>query len=86
MARKMLNCKEVGLRLQSYLDGELDEKRMEQIRAHLEDCVNCGLEFDAFQKIKRDLTAQSVPADSAALARLREFSEQIATRAAETTQ
>jgi len=77
----MMSCKEVGLRLQSYLDGELDEKRMGQIRAHLEDCVHCGLEFEAFEKIKRDLSAQSVPADSAALARLREFSEQIATKA-----
>ncbi len=57
---------------------------MAQIRAHLEDCVVCGLESEAFERIKRDLSAQSVPADSEALTRLREFSEHIATRAAET--
>ena len=79
---KKLNCREVGLRLQSYLDGELDDARIEQIRAHLDDCVACGLEADAFVKIKKDLTAQAVPADSAALARLREFSSQIAANAA----
>lgn len=79
---KKLNCREVGLRLQSYLDGELDAARAEQIRAHLDDCVACGLEADAFVKIKKDLGAQSVPADSDALARLREFSSQIASNAA----
>ena len=73
-----LNCREVGLRLQTYLDGELDDARMEQIRKHLDDCVDCGLEYDTFSKIKRSLNAQTVPADSDALARLRAFSERIA--------
>lgn len=79
---KKLNCREVGLRLQSYLDSELDDDRMEQLRAHLDDCVACGLEADAFTKIKKDLNAQAVPADSQALSRLRQFSEQIAANAA----
>lgn len=78
---KKLNCREVGLRLQSYLDGELDEERMDQIRSHLADCVACGLEADAFVKIKKDLNAQSVPSDSQALARLRQFGEQISANA-----
>jgi len=78
MAVKKTNCREVGLRLQTYLDGELDDDRMEQIRQHLDDCVDCGLEFDTFSKIKRSLSAQAVPADSDALARLRSFSEKIA--------
>jgi len=81
MVKKSLNCREVGLRLQSYLDGELDDGRMEQIRSHLNDCVACGLEADAFVAIKRDLSAQTVPADSDALSRLRMFSEDIAMNA-----
>jgi len=81
MAKKMMNCKDVALRLQTYLDGELDEARMEQIRAHLDACVACGLEADVFANIKKDLTAQAVPADSDALARLRAFSARIAEEA-----
>lgn len=76
--KKTLNCREVGLRLQSYLDGEIDPERADQIRAHLDDCVACGLDADAFVKIKKDLSALTVPADSDALSRLREFGAQIA--------
>lgn len=82
MATRNVNCKEVARRLQSYLDGELNEDRMEQIRAHLDDCVSCGLEFETFKKIKMGLNAQALPSDSDALARLRAFSERISTEAA----
>ncbi len=81
MAQKMMSCRDVALRLQTYLDGELDETRMEQIRAHLDACVDCGLEADVFADIKKDLAAQAIPADSDALARLREFSARIAEEA-----
>ena len=77
MAQKSTNCKEVALRLQSYLDAELDEDRMEQIRDHLNECLNCGLEFEVFSDIKKDLAGKSIPADSDALARLREFSARL---------
>lgn len=77
MASK-INCREVGRRLQSYLDGELDDNRMEQIKAHLDDCVHCGLEADVFTAIKTDLAKLSVPAESDALQRLREFSSRVA--------
>lgn len=77
MVNKSLNCREVGLRLQSYLDGELDEARMEQISEHLDDCVACGLEASAFVEIKKELAMLQVPDDSDALARLRDFGAQI---------
>ncbi len=76
MASK-INCREVGRRLQSYLDGELNNDRMEQIKAHLDACVHCGLELDVFAAIKTDLSKLSVPADSDALQRLREFSTRV---------
>ena len=78
---KTLTCRDVALRLQTYLDGELDESRMEQIRSHLDACVDCGLEADVFADIKRDLSAKTIPADSDALARLRDFSARIADEA-----
>ena len=77
MVSTKMNCREVGLRVQSYLDGELDERRMNGIRAHLAACVDCGLEADVFLKIKTDLAQTAHPTDVEALTRLREFSEQI---------
>ena len=76
MAQKM-SCRDVALRLQTYLDGELDDARMDKIRAHLDACVGCGLEQEVFEDIKRQLSAQAIPADSAALERLRDFSAKI---------
>ncbi len=74
MTAKKISCTEVARRLQSYLDGELDDDRMAQIRAHLDACVHCGLDEEVFSAIKSDLNALSAPAESGALARLREFS------------
>ncbi len=79
MATKMMSCREVGLRLQSYLDGELDERRMEQIRAHLDVCTDCGIEASVFEQVKADLAAHAPKSDPAALDRLRKFSEEIST-------
>lgn len=81
MAQKINNCKEVALRLQTFLDGELDDNRMEQIRAHLDACIDCGFEADAFREIKKDLGSLAKPIDSDALTRLREFSARIANEA-----
>lgn len=81
MAAKKTNCREVAIRLQSYLDGELDSERMEQIKAHLDACVDCGLEHDVFDAIKTDLSTLAVPAESDALARLRDFSSRISEEA-----
>ncbi len=75
---KKINCREVALRLQTYLDGELDESRMSQIEQHLNDCVACGLEEEVFAAVKADLLALQRPADSDALERLREFSSRVA--------
>ena len=81
MAARTINCRDVGLRLQSYLDGELDSSRMAGIRAHLDACVDCGLEADVFRKIKADLSGCAPATNSAALERLREFSDRIADEA-----
>lgn len=79
MGLSKYKCREVGLRLQTYLDGELDEKRAAAIRAHLDDCVDCGLEAEVFQQIKTELSQIEPRVDEAALQRLRNFSAQIVT-------
>ena len=38
---KKLNCREVGLRLQSYLDGELDAMQSAAMQNHLGTCPAC---------------------------------------------
>jgi len=77
MSNNTMTCRDVALRLQSYLDGELDADRMGRIEAHLEACVDCGLEADVFTRIKNDLAQQVRPVNAEALARLRAFSEEI---------
>jgi anti-sigma factor (TIGR02949 family) len=83
MSNKTMSCRDVALRLQTYLDGELDDSRMERIQAHLDACVDCGLEADIFTSIKNDLQRQVSPVNSNAMARLREFSEQISQHSAD---
>lgn len=78
MSNKTMSCRDVGLRLQTYLDGELDAERMERIKTHLDACVECGLEADVFTSIKNDLANQARPVSAEAIARLRAFSDQIA--------
>ena len=78
MAPKKITCREVGLRIQSYLDGELGPEWMERISAHLDVCEHCGIEADVFRQIKADLAAQAPATDDAALERLRQFSQNIA--------
>ena len=78
MSNKTMNCRDVALRLQTYLDGELDAERMERIQTHLDACVECGLEADVFTSIKNDLASQARPVNAEAIARLRAFSAQIA--------
>lgn len=74
---KKINCRDVALRLQSYLDEELDEDRMVQIEMHLADCVECGLEEEVYRAVKKDLKTLSSPSDSDAMERLRQFSSRI---------
>ncbi|MBT8208857.1 MAG: zf-HC2 domain-containing protein [Acidimicrobiales bacterium] len=85
MSVKKMNCREVGRRLQTYLDGELTDDRIEAIKQHLDACSRCGLEADVFNQIKADLAGISPTPDAAALRRLREFTEQIAQNASSQT-
>ena len=81
MLKRKMNCQEVALRLQTYLDDELDSARLDRLRDHLDACVNCGLDQDAFRQIKADLANCAPGTDEAALSRLREFSARISEHA-----
>ncbi|MGI9606122.1 MAG: anti-sigma factor family protein [Acidimicrobiales bacterium] len=77
MAPRTISCRDVGLRLQTYLDGELDAQRMEQISAHLDACIDCGLEADVFRRIKEQIAAESISTDPTIIERLRDFSRRL---------
>jgi anti-sigma factor RsiW len=71
-----INCRQVGKRLQRYLDGEIDDLTARRIMHHLEDCRRCGLEAAEYAAIKASLAQRDGVADEA-VARLREFGERL---------
>lgn len=76
--QRSMTCEEVGRRLQHYLDGELDERRATRLAAHLADCRRCGLEADAYERIKQSLSQRREALPDDALERLRDFGSRLA--------
>lgn len=42
-----MKCENVKLKLNRYLDGELDEKSENEIKQHLSECEKCSAEFQS---------------------------------------
>jgi anti-sigma factor RsiW len=82
--RTGLTCRQVGRLLQSHLDGELDDLRARRVAAHLDDCLRCGLEAEAYRALRSALRRR-LPVDPDQLARLREFAAHLAAGHHETT-
>ncbi len=72
-----LNCMQVGRRLQSHLDGEVDDLTARRIKLHLEDCRRCGLEVATYTEIKACLTRRGESIPDSALVRLRSFGQRL---------
>ena len=72
-----MSCAQVAELLQTYLDGELDTMRTSALHAHLEDCVRCGLEAAAYERIKACLALRGAIEDDGSLVRLRQFAAQL---------
>lgn len=75
--RTRLSCREVGRLLQTHLDGELDEERSRLVADHLDDCLRCGLEVEAYQALRASL-ARHGSVDPGRLERLRDFGARLA--------
>jgi anti-sigma factor RsiW len=73
-----MDCAQVGALLQHFLDGQLDAPRAARLRAHLDDCLRCGLEADTYRRIKRALADHRSPVPAASLERLEEFGRRLA--------
>jgi anti-sigma factor RsiW len=72
-----VNCREVGKVLQSYLDDDVEADFADKIAKHLEACKECGLEVETYRQIKTALAAKLPEVDTAAIARLRSFGDQL---------
>jgi anti-sigma factor RsiW len=73
-----MNCLQVRRVLQSYLDGETDERTVRRVAAHLEDCRRCGLEAAVYREIKAALARREAP-DSDAVRRLHQYGRSLVT-------
>ncbi len=73
-----MDCHQVGLLLQHYLDGHIDADRARRIEAHLEECRRCGMEADVYERIKATLAAHRPEVPTESVDRLREFGERLA--------
>lgn len=75
--RRLMECRRVARRLQSYLDGELPAMDAATIAAHLEICRHCGMEAATYQTLIDSLRTLDVPPDPAALQRLARFADEL---------
>jgi len=50
-----MECDEVRPRLDAYLDGELPETERVPLRAHLQDCPDCGPEMASLERLRDDI-------------------------------
>ncbi len=73
-----MECHEVAEVLQTYLDGLVDERSARRIEEHLEECRRCGLEIEAYERIKASLAGRRAELPSESVHRLREFGERLA--------
>ncbi|HHF51774.1 MAG TPA: hypothetical protein ENL46_03705, partial [Candidatus Aminicenantes bacterium] len=48
-----MNHDEIKKLISAYHDGELPEKKMEEVRKHIESCPECHRDLDTFQHIDR---------------------------------
>lgn len=73
--KEQLNCRQVGMLLQSYLDGETEPGAHEAVAKHLDACRDCGLEAGFYERIKVALAEpEEGELDPATVERLRQFS------------
>jgi anti-sigma factor RsiW len=71
-----MDCEHVGIVLQHYLDGELDDRTASLVAAHLDACRRCGLEADLYRDLKAAIARRSDPPEDS-LTRLREFGHRL---------
>ena len=78
-----IGCTRTLLKLQEYLDGDLDEVTAEKILGHLDACERCGLRAEAYTAIKESLARRRSRDDDEVgpmVNRLRDFAGSLMTQ------
>ncbi len=81
MFRPGMSCKKMMKVIQSYLDGEVDEKVARKVAKHLNACVDCDEESTVFKNIKKSLANKPEHISPEILSSLTEFTKNIASKA-----
>jgi anti-sigma factor RsiW len=69
-----MNCREISIKLSSYLDHALDGKQRSQVRQHLNACMSCEAELEqlgSLRQMMRDHARVQAPDDLALQIRMR---------------
>ncbi len=75
-----MGCREVGRLLQPFLDDEIDDPRVVDVADHVDACLGCGMEADAYRWLKAAIAGVARADDPRQLQRLQVFAEALATR------
>ena len=59
-----MNCNEVSARLSEFLDGELDSISNEQLSLHIDSCVSCNNELEAYRRMGVWMREVEIPVDT----------------------
>ncbi len=62
--------------LQSYLDGEVDQRTAQRVSSHLRVCRRCGMKADTYRAIKTSI-ARTGEVDELTRRRLEEFAHRV---------
>lgn len=73
-----LSCREVGLLMQRFLDGEIDDDvQVRALVAHLDVCPPCEHEVEVYRSIKESLERGRPPVDAEVVERLRAYGRRL---------
>lgn len=70
-----MDCRAVGRLLQAFLDGEVGDGWATAVAEHLDACLDCGIEADAYRWLKAVLAGIARADDSRQLQRLHAFAD-----------
>lgn len=76
-----VSCREVLRLLQAFLDGEIDDPRAVRVADHLDACLDCGLQADAYRWLKAAVAGIARAEDPRQLQRLQAFADALVARA-----
>lgn len=73
-----VDCRQVGRLLQAFLDGEVHDARAVAVADHLDACVDCGMEADAYRWLKAAVGGLARAHDPRQVQRLQTFADALA--------